>query len=347
MGRFVLKAGVRLGTPPSGMFTADEYAAVSHFYRTTPATPLHRIPVHGIGELIVKDETSRLGLNAFKILGVRFALSRLREEGRLPHGSVLTCATDGNHGRAVARVAAAMGLTSRVYVPKLANEARRRAIADEGAELVVVDGNYDDAVHLARADAQANDWHLISDTSWEGYSEIPRLIMLGYTHILEEASRQWSEPPDVVFAHGGVGGFACAVGSWFAYKYGQWRPFLICSQPEQSPCLLEAARRGTPQRLEGSLETVMDCLSAGEVSHAAWPVVHSIYDAYVGVTEEAAVEAVQYLQQHSIISGYSGACSVAALHALLSDDSFQPVREVAGLNEKSRVLAIVTEGVTA
>lgn len=347
MTRFVLRPSVRTGPAPEGMFRPEEYAEVESFFANTAQTPLHRIPGEslGIGELLVKDESARLDLNAFKILGVRYAMHKLRQQGALPFGSIVACATDGNHGRAVAHAAARMGLSAKVYLPKLALEARRRLIAEEGADITIIDGTYDDAVHQLAADAERNGWIIVSDTSWPGYQQVPRWIMAGYTHLIAEASQQWDDPPDIVIAHAGVGGFACAVGSWFAHHYGKWRPYLVCAQPERSPAVLEAARTGSPYRISGQLDTIMDCLSAGEVSPAAWPHLHSIFDAYVSVEEESAVQSAIALEAAcGLQAGYSGVCGFAALRTLLYDEHFAPVREAAALGPGSRVLVFVTDG---
>lgn len=321
------------------MFTPEEYAAVDTFYGSEPPTPLHEHK-----EVLIKDESARMGLNAFKILGVRYAIHRLRADGRLPHGSVLTCATDGNHGRAVARTAARMGLESHIFLPSHASQARIDAIAGEGASVHICPGNYDDAVRLAASEARDHEWLVVSDTSWPGYEEIPRWIMAGYTRLIGEAARQWTAPPDIVFLQAAVGGFACGVASWFANQYGTWRPYLILCQPSQSAPIIEAARNQRPVRLQGSQQTIMDCLSAGEVSHTAWPVISSIFDAYVAVEEESAVDAVAALRTLGVQAGYSGACGMGAYLQFSARPDFAPLREAAEFSSSSRILLIVTEG---
>lgn len=334
MSRYVLCPSVRSGQPPKGMFHAEEYAAVDGFYAQSTPTPLHTL-----GNVLIKDESSRLGLNAFKILGVRYAVAQLKRQGLIGSDTVLCCATDGSHGRAVARSATMMGLRSHIYLPKHSLPHRIDKIANEGGEVHVVEGNYDDAVRQAAADAGQNGWLVVSDTAWPGYEEIPRWIMCGYTRLMSECAQQWTAPPDVVIVQAGVGGLAAAVASWLAHRFGQWRPYLICAQAANSPCIVEAARNGSPRRLEGSLETVMDCLSAGEASHTAWPVLSSVVDAYVMVEEQHAIDAVAYLKQHGVQSGYAGACGMAALLHLPP-----AVREAAQLSDASRMLMFVTEG---
>lgn len=329
------------------MFSPEEYTDVEEFYARERPTMLHTFPSLarklGLGELMVKEETSRQGLPAFKVLGVKYAVERLRREGRLPPDAVVACATDGNHGRAVARVAARLGLEAHIFLPAHASARRIESIRGEGAHVHLAVGNYDEAVRQAAREAQAHGWVLLSDTSWPGYEEIPRWVMAGYTHILAEASRQWIEPPDVVFVQAGVGGLACGAASWFAQQFGKWRPFLALCQAANAACILERARRGVPVRLEGGLETVMDCLSAGEVSYAAWPVIERLYDAYVGVEEEEAVEAAGVLRENGIPAGYSGACGFAALWATMRQGKMAGLRAAAGMGKGTRAMVIVTE----
>jgi diaminopropionate ammonia-lyase len=205
------------------VFDAADYEDVRAFYdarhdlQATPLVSLAGLAARlGVAELLAKDETARFGLPAFKIVGARYAVERLRASGEIGPAATLVCATAGNHGRAVARAARDCGIGARVYVPSDTVAARREAIASEGALVIDAGGDYGHAVRVAAAEAEANGWTVVSDTSWPGYERIPRLIMAGYTRIVDEASRQWDAPPDVVIVQGGVGGLVCAVGSWWA-----------------------------------------------------------------------------------------------------------------------------------
>src|SRR5688572_8488894 len=191
--------------------------------RPTPLRELPALARHlGIGRLMAKDETGRFGLNAFKLLGARFAIETLLQEGKVRRGTTLVCASEGNHGRAVARAARDAGCACRVYMAHDAAPSRVAAIAGEGAEVITVDGSYDDAVRVMRDEADANGWTIISDTAWPGYERIPRLIMLGYTHMLDEVAQAplegvpyerddksraplYGAPFDFIFVQGGVG----------------------------------------------------------------------------------------------------------------------------------------------
>ena len=167
------------GSP--GLFSAAEYAQVRAFFDARPQlqpTPTRHLPAlaaHlGLGAVVAKDETARFGLNAFKLLGGLFAIETLIAEGAIRPGDTLVCASEGNHGRAVARAARDAGCRSRVYMAGDAAAARVAAIAGEGAEVVRVDGSYDDAVRIMRDEAADHGWTIVSDTSWEGYERIPR-----------------------------------------------------------------------------------------------------------------------------------------------------------------------------
>ena len=224
MSQYVLNPTARC-VRAHGLFKAEEYRQVGEFFDMQP-TPLWHLPglasTVGVADIMVKDESARLGLNAFKILGGSYAIGRLLSEKRISNGSILVCATEGNHGRAVARVARENNLKAKIYMSSDAATSRIDAIEKEGAQVVIVDGNYDDAVRLAAGDAASNGWTIISDTSWPGYEEIPRWITAGYTQLMIEAELQWSPnlPPDVVFVQAGVGGLACAVISRLCQRIG-------------------------------------------------------------------------------------------------------------------------------
>jgi diaminopropionate ammonia-lyase len=320
-------------------------------------TPLRKLKNlaggRGIHQILLKDESSRCDLNAFKILGVSYAVLRLIDERLIKANSVLACATDGNHGRAVARVARQHGLRAVIYVHARTNSARIDTIKLEGAEVIVVDGNYDDSVKQAAHDSERNGWTVISDTSWPGYEKIPRYIMAGYTILMEEAVKQWApdSPPDVVFVQAGVGGLLCAIVSWLCHKYGSQRPKVVSCEPTNAACLLESARAGNHLTLTGSLYTIMAGLSCGTPSLLAWPVISAAVDAFVSVQDAKAEEAMRILahpigDDPLVVAGESGACGLAALFSILEEEKMHPLRQALGLCPESRALVINTEGAT-
>jgi diaminopropionate ammonia-lyase len=353
---YVLNPAARRAGSCPRVLNPEDHAAVVDFFRTYPGyfpTPLRSLSLRakkmGVRELLVKDESSRFGLNSFKILGVSYAIHRLFENGILRPNSIVACATDGNHGRALAHVARQNQLRSRIYIHKGTCPARVKAIESEGAQVILVTGNYDDCVIFAAQDATKNGWIIVSDTAWPGYEIVPRYIMAGYTMLIAEAADQWVEPPDLVIVQAGVGGLACAVISALAERFQSKRPFIVSCEPENAACVLESVRAGKPVVVGGALQTIMAGLSCGTVSSVVWPVLQSGLDACAAITDVECAEAVRSLAQPesgdpSILAGESGACGLAALNAFLRNDEFRPVRDGLRLGPQTRVLLINTEG---
>ncbi|MBK49079.1 MAG: diaminopropionate ammonia-lyase [Acidobacteria bacterium] len=343
--------------PTDPVISSKELGLVEAFYGARPElkpTPLHRLrgiaEELSLGEVLIKDESSRFGLNAFKILGVLYAFHRIMESRVSNEAPIVVCASAGNHGRAVAWAAREFGFTARVYLPVGTAPARVDAIANEGADVVVTDVGYEGSIRRVVRDAEREGWLIISDTSWPGYDEVPRWIMAGYTWMMAEAQAQWSSVPDVVIVQGGVGGLVCAGASWFAQHLGTSRPFFIAAEPTVAPCLLESARIGRPTVVTEH-DTMMACLKCAEISPIIWPVLADAVDAVVTIDDERAAWAMRRLAHPSagdpeIVAGASGACGLGALQAIMSHDVFQSVRDRANLGPQSSVLVVNTEGAT-
>lgn len=335
-----------------GLFTAAEYQQVRSFFAARPelaATPLHDLPglarALGVARVSVKDETGRFGLNAFKLLGARFAIETLKAEGALPPGHTVVCASEGNHGRAVARAAREAGCHARVYMAADAAQSRVDAIAGEGATVVRVNGSYDDAVRMLGADAASNGWTIVSDTSWDGYERIPRLIMLGYTHMMDEAGAG----SDIVFVQGGVGGLLCGIASWCASHAPQCK--VVSVEPTSAACLQASALAGRPTAVTGPLETTMAGLRNREVSPLAFQSVLSTVDAYLAIDDCWAHDAMRMLAHPAegdpaVAAGASGAAALGGLLAVCRDSAMTGVRAALGLGPSARVLVLVSEGAT-
>ena len=361
------------------LFTPQDLSAQRAFFASRPdlhATPLHKCQAlarHlGIGELLVKDETARFGLNAFKGVGTQFAVATLLARGEIRRGDTLVCASEGNHGRAVAHAAREVQCPARVYMSQSVAPPRVQAIESEGATVVLVAGSYDDAVRQMARDAEAHGWVVISDTSWPGYSEIPRLIMLGYTRILDEID----VVPDVVFVQAGVGGLLAAVACYYALPRpvpglgGQApgsgpvpliplpptaslarHPKVVAGEPVSAACVQASARAGRPTSVPGPFTTSMGGLRCGEMSPAVFPAVASLVDAFLGIEDAFAFEAMRLLARPVppdpvVECGPSGAAALGGLLATVADPALASVRERLSLGPETRVLVIVTEGVT-
>jgi diaminopropionate ammonia-lyase len=349
--RAFLNPAVRRDPGFRGVFTDHDYREVHTYFASHPElspSPLRSLATLaaglGIARVDAKDETGRFGLNAFKIIGVRYAVHRLGDAAAR-HG--LVCATAGNHGRAVARVARQKGVPCAVFIPA-GGSPRIEAMRADGATVIEVPGSYEDAVRAAAEHGRRTGATIVSDTSWDGYEEIPRWIMAGYTQIFEEANSQWDSPPTIVLVQGGVGGLVCAAANWFAWRFGEHRPYLVACEPESAACLMDSAIAGSPTRTSGDLSTVMACLRCAEPSPAAWPAIAHGIDAFVTVSDHEALQAVRALAAakggEHIHAGVSGACGVAALASLASAPGLEEIRHASGLDRSSRAFVIVSEG---
>jgi diaminopropionate ammonia-lyase len=348
------------GEAAAGLFDDGDFARQRGFFASRPdlaPTPLTALPSLarrlGLGGLFIKDETSRFGLNAFKTAGATFAVATLLDRGEIHRGDTLVCASEGNHGRAVARAARDAGCQARVYMATSVASARVEAIQGEGALVVLVDGTYDDAVRQMAAEAASNGWLVISDTGWPGYDEIPRLIMLGYTRLMDEAEAAWSPgpPPDAIFVPAGVGGLLAAVASWAHWRFGNARPRVIGVEPESAACVQQAVTHGPRATLTGPFDTVMGGLRCGEISHTAYEALRTLVDGYVAIEDDWAFEAMRRLAapdhgDPAIRAGASGAAALGGVMATLRDASLGDFHRAVRLGSSSRVLAIATEGVT-
>jgi diaminopropionate ammonia-lyase len=306
-----------------------------------------------VGGLLLKDEAERCGLNSFKILGVSYAVNQLMNAGSLLPNSVIACATEGNHGLALAHTALEHSIEAKIYVAADCAGARVAAIEREGAQVIRVEGDYDKAVKRAAFDAERHGWTIISDTSWEGYDLIPRLIMAGYTRLMSEAAKEWAPgpSPDVLIVQAGVGGLACAVVSWLCHRYGARRPYTIVCEPNSAASCLASLRAGSPVSFSGPFDTMMVGLRCGTVSPLAWSVLAHAADAFLAVDDEKVCAAMRLLAgpenlDPEVRAGAAGACGLGALLAILEDKELRPLREACGLDREPRLLLINTEGVT-
>ena len=344
------------------------------FHRRLPGyveTPLVDAPklasALGVGKVFVKDESSRLGLPAFKVLGASWAVYRALEERlggdfggweeiweleeRLEplRPLSLVAATDGNHGRAVARVARLLGLGAKIFVPDDMVLARRKAIAEEGAEVIVVDGTYDQAVELS-ADAAGERALLVSDMSWPGYERIPLWVIEGYSTLLweieDDLKGRNEAGPDLVVVQVGVAAFAAAVTRHFRNPGASRYPKLMSVEPESADCLLESVEAGSIVSVPGPHDSIMSGLNCGRPSLVAWPTVSRGIDLLVAVDDEPAHEAMRLAAESGIVSGETGTAGLGGLLELLRAGEEEAARKALGVGEETRVLIFNCEGAT-
>jgi diaminopropionate ammonia-lyase len=354
--------------------TAPPALAPLDLHRRLPGyavTRLHDAPAlasaNGVGQVWVKDESARLGLPAFKMLGASWAAYRalVARLGRDPEPwadveelrrafaplrpLTLATATDGNHGRAVARMAALLGLDADVYMPQGTAAARIAAIEGEGARVTVVDGDYDHAVAVAAS--TTNDRRLaIQDVGWPGYEQVPAWVVDGYATIFWEVDDQLAargeDGPDLVVVPVGVGGLAAAAVRHFRHQGRRKPPRLLGVEPLAAACVLASLRAGRIVTIPGPHDSIMAGLNCGTPSAVAWPYLQAGLDAVVAVADERARQAMRDLAAAGIVAGETGAASLAGLAEAAGGREAGALRRVLGLGPQTRVLLLCTEGAT-
>ena len=367
-------------TPDNGSvpeyLTPDHVRQVRTFHQTIPGyapTPLvvlqDTAKALGVGEIWVKDESKRFGLNAFKVLGGSYAMAKLLCQNLgLEHAdfSALTgseireelgditfvTATDGNHGRGVAWSAAQLGQKSVVYMPQGSAPERLENIRALGADAEIINGNYDDAVRLAARQAEEKGWLLVQDTAWEDYRQIPQWIMEGYCTMGLEALEQLEKAPTHIFLQAGVGSMAGAMAGLFTAGLKE-KPTIVIVEPNKADCIFRTAEAddGTLHIVTGAMDTIMAGLACGEPCSIGWDVLKNTAAHFISCPDAAAAYGMRILgnpagNDSRIISGESGAAAFGCAAAILTDPNLAHFKEILGLKSDSRLLFISTEGDT-
>lgn len=366
------------GTALLPYFTLEQVKKVGQFLRTYEQfekTPLHHLDSlaswMGVEKILVKDESYRFGLNAFKVLGGVYAIAqyvanRLQKnieelsfeqlkssEVKAQIGNLtFISTTDGNHGRGVAWAARELGYQARIYMPAGSADERLQHIKKEGAYAEITTMNYDETVRYTSQLAQENGWVLIQDTMWDGYEEIPLWIMQGYTTLVHEIVEQMQQAPTHVFLQAGVGSFAGAVVAFLQQYYEQDITFVLV-EPHVANCYYESFKAGTEQYVTvgGEMKTIMAGLACGEPNPQAWRLLKAHIKISISCEEKIAATGMRVLanplaSDSRIIAGESGAAPFGCFYELMTNEHYKDLILDLQLDEHARVLFINTEGDT-
>ena len=332
-------------------------------------TPLKSLPELaekcGVKALMVKDESPRFGLNAFKGLGGIYAVAQAAgkllglepEQITFPelkkpeyqvalHQMIFATATDGNHGKGVAWAAGLLGCPAKVFMPKGSSPRRAQAIRDAGqAEVTITQWNYDDTVNYVNQCAEKNGWVLVQDTSWGGYEQVPKWIMQGYTTMAQEAAEQLTEMPTHIFLQAGVGAMAGAVTGYYRARYGENCPKIVLVEPYGAACIYESmeADDGQPHTAKGNGETIMAGLNCGSPCTVAWDILRDYGSYALECGDDAAKLGMRTLRRFGIVSGESGASGIGAFLELARSPE---QKAKLGIGPDAKILFFSTEGNT-
>ena len=354
---------------------AESNSQAYHFHKTLPGykpTPLVSLKnlsnQLGIQEILVKDESQRLGLNAFKVLGASYAMAleiqrmlgskdtpltyeTIKKEHQTIKKMTFVTATDGNHGRAVAWSAKHFGCKAVVYMPEGSSDFRLKAIQQLHADAEITDVNYDDTVKYAESQALTNNWILLQDSSWPGYVDVAKHIMMGYTTMVEEFIEQASDWPTHVIAQAGVGSFAASMFACFS-QTNKAKPKLILLEPTGAACFFNSIKIGDGQpHLTQELNTIMAGLSCGLPSVLAWDIITQVTDIFAVCDDELAFQGMRLFAHPNqgdplIVSGESGAAPLGFIHEICTNEAYTAMKNLLEIDSASTVLIFSTEGDT-
>ncbi|MBS9856266.1 diaminopropionate ammonia-lyase [Vibrio parahaemolyticus] len=336
-------------------------------YQPTPLVSLPALAKQlGVKAILVKDESKRFGLNAFKVLGGSYALGRQLAKhlnvdiaeidlktvsSKLEAPLTFATATAGNHGTGVAWAAREMGQQAVVYMPKGSPQASVDRIRGLGAECIVTEVNYDDTVRLANDTAQANGWMLVQDTAWDGYEELPTWISQGYMTMADEAVEQVEQlgfdAPSHVILQAGVGAMAGGVLGYLADRLDPTKFDTIIAEPKAADCIYRSgtSEAGNMVNVTGDLSSIMAGLACGEPNPVTWPILRDCSRYFIAVEDNVSATGMRMYGNplagdQAITSGESGAITLGALNEIVKHNGH------VGLNEESVVLLFSTEGDT-
>lgn len=341
-------------------------------YKQTPLCSMNNLADYlGLAKIYVKDESHRFGLNAFKVLGASYAIGRCMakrlgrdiedtsfsmlqtDEVKKQLGSItFASATDGNHGRGVAWTAKQLGLDSVIYMPKGSTLKRLNNIKAIGAKAMITDVNYDDTVRIIAKEAAEKDWQVIQDTAWEGYEEVPKWIMQGYSTVAKEVIEQLNEErPTHIFLQAGVGAFAAVMTAVVVETFHENPPMIVIVEPDKADCFYRSVKAEKITKVDGDMNSIMAGLACGEPNPIAWEILSNYGDVFMSVPDWVTAKGMRVLGNPlkgdpRIISGESGAVTTGVLSVISEDTSYAELKELLDLDENSKVLLFSTEGDT-
>ncbi|VFQ44581.1 diaminopropionate ammonia-lyase [Desulfoluna butyratoxydans] len=348
------------------------YAKTLEQYEPTPLVALDELSKElNVKRIFVKDESYRMGLKAFKSIGVVYGVSKVLckhlgvdiddidfdyflkpEVNAKIKDIVLIAATDGNHGKGLAYAAKLIGCQCYIYMPSQTVPARIEAIENLGAEVTVTPHNYDGTLKLVIDKAAEMGWCHVQDQAWEGYTETTNFISQGYTAIADEIREQLDETkPTHIILQAGAGSFAVGIMAYYSSLMAENKPHMTIVEPDTAGCYMQSALANKFSTVDGDLETIMAGLSVGEPNIFAYTVLKDIVDYYITCPNEFSATGMRILanpmgDDTKVTSGDSGAVCLGVTYGICTMDALKDIREEMKLTKDSVLLFISTEGDT-
>ena len=326
----------------------DAYSSISKWegYYPTPLLELNKLSKElNLNKIFYKDESKRFDLKSFKALGGAYAIEKVTDGNK---NIVVATATAGNHGRSVAWGAKRIGLKCKIFISEYVTDARGKSMADLGADVIKVKGNYENSLIECIKQSTENNWQIVQDVAWKGYMTVPRYTMAGYTVMMKEIINQIkSDQITHIILQAGVGGMAGAMVAGIA-RYLNNIPKIIIVEPDSAACVLESIRTGKIEKIDIKRESLMGGMSCGEVSLVPWEILKNSIQYCISLPDDDIAKTMKLLGNASfsnekIIAGENSAPGVISLITSCEDEQ---IKEKMQLNKNSNVLLIGCEGDT-
>jgi diaminopropionate ammonia-lyase len=326
----------------------NAYSSISKWegYNPTPLISLNKLSKElNLNNIYYKDENKRFDLKSFKALGGAYAVEKVTQGNK---DIVVATATAGNHGRSVAWGARRLGLKCKIFISEFVSDARGQAMADLGADVIKVKGNYEKSLMECIKQSTENNWQIVQDVAWKDYMQVPTYTMAGYTVMMKEIVDQINnEKISHIILQAGVGGMAGAMVAGIA-RYLDNVPVTIVVEPDSAACVLESIKTGKIEKIDIKRESLMGGMSCGEVSLVPWEILKNSVKYCISLPDDDIAKTMRLLgnstfSEEKIVAGENSAPGVISLIASCEDEK---IKEKIGLSENSNVMLIGCEGDT-
>jgi diaminopropionate ammonia-lyase len=326
----------------------NAYSSISKWegYNPTPLISLNKLSKElNLNNIYYKDENKRFDLKSFKALGGAYAVEKVTQGNK---DIVVATATAGNHGRSVAWGARRLGLKCKIFISEFVSDARGQAMADLGADVIKVKGNYEKSLMECIKQSTENNWQIVQDVAWKDYMQVPTYTMAGYTVMMKEIVDQINnEKISHIILQAGVGGMAGAMVAGIA-RYLDNVPVTIVVEPDSAACVLESIKTGKIEKIDIKRESLMGGMSCGEVSLVPWEILKNSVKYCISLPDDDIAKTMRLLgnstfSEEKIVAGENSAPGVISLIACCEDEK---IKEKIGLSENSNVMLIGCEGDT-
>ena len=326
----------------------EAYSSISNWkgYSKTPLLELNKLTKElKLNKIFYKDESKRFDLKSFKALGGAYAVEKVSKGNK---DIVVATATAGNHGRSVAWGAKRLGLKCKIFISEFVSDARGKAMADLGADVVKVKGNYEKSLIECIKQSTNNNWQIVQDVAWKDYMTVPKYTMAGYTVMMKEIVDQIKNDQIThIILQAGVGGMAGAMVAGIA-RYLENIPEIIVVEPDSAACVMESIKTGKIEKIDIERESLMGGMSCGEVSLVPWEILRNSVKYCISLPDDDIAKTMKLLGNASfsnekIIAGENSAPGVISLITICEDEK---IKENLKLNKDSNILLIGCEGDT-